>query len=411
MNRTKQIVSILLLAGIILSMSTALSSAAPNSREALSLELASLADLITNPEDGETVSGTVSITTSTSCSIYIDGTRVAWRTTRYTWDTTNYADGSHTIRASSYRYGSDTITVYVNNGGGGDDTTPPVVSITNPAGGSTVSGTVSVTASASDNVGVTQVEFYIDGSLRATDTGSPYSYSWDTTGYSDGSSHAIEAIAYDAAGNTDADAVTVTVDNSAPPVGEKIAVFFSASDAYTPASYFTGTLTNILKDEGYTKFFYFRDSYNPQADMQEVDAYESSEDTVFIYILGHGNNNGQHSYTAFRPGASIVYSNDFRDWYDDLEASHKCLFVESCHSGDWADDHAATPYLAMSTSDETHLSYVGTYGGVQVGIGTYYFFRGIDNGYTGVQAFNYMRNYISSQYPKIRDYSDYVWFD
>ncbi|MFX1532717.1 MAG: hypothetical protein ACFFDI_00635 [Promethearchaeota archaeon] len=147
--------------------------------------------------------------------------------------------------------------------------------------------------------------------------------------------------------------LTVTVTESG--LGEKIAVFFSASDAYTPASYFTGALTDILRDEGYTKFFYFRDSTNPQADMQEVDAYEGSDDTVFIYILGHGNNNGQHSYTAFRPSASIVYSNEFRDWYDEFEAPRKCLFVESCHSGDWADDHAATPYLAMSTSDG-HIS-------------------------------------------------------
>jgi hypothetical protein len=64
----------------------------------------------------------------------------------------------------------------------------------------------------------------------------------------------------------------------------------------------------------------------------------------------------------------------------------------------------------MSTSDETHLSYVGTYGGVQVGIMTYYFFRAIDNGYTGVNAWNYARSYASTQYPKIADYSSYSWF-
>src|SRR5206468_6392864 len=42
------------------------------------------------------------------------------------------------------------------------DTTPPSTSITAPANGATVSGTTSVTASASDNVGVTKVEFYLD---------------------------------------------------------------------------------------------------------------------------------------------------------------------------------------------------------------------------------------------------------
>ena len=43
------------------------------------------------------------------------------------------------------------------------DTTPPVVSITGPANGATVSGTVSVTANASDNVGVASVQFQLDG--------------------------------------------------------------------------------------------------------------------------------------------------------------------------------------------------------------------------------------------------------
>src|SRR5436190_17227007 len=54
------------------------------------------------------------------------------------------------------------------------DTIPPTTSITSLANGATVSGTISVTASASDNVGVTKVEFYVDGALQTTDTTSPY---------------------------------------------------------------------------------------------------------------------------------------------------------------------------------------------------------------------------------------------
>ena len=52
------------------------------------------------------------------------------------------------------------------------DTTPPTVSITAPANGATVKGTVTVTASASDNVGVVGVQFLLDngvnGSAEAT---------------------------------------------------------------------------------------------------------------------------------------------------------------------------------------------------------------------------------------------------
>ncbi|MCD6481508.1 MAG: caspase family protein [Thermoplasmata archaeon] len=85
---------------------------------------------ITNPEDGATVSGTVTITVtvddkedgSITPDIYIDGDYVATAFS-YDWDTTTVADGSHTIRAeatdSAGNTGSDTITVTVNNNGGG----------------------------------------------------------------------------------------------------------------------------------------------------------------------------------------------------------------------------------------------------------------------------------------------------
>jgi len=100
------------------------------------------------------------------------------------------------------------------SGGGGGDTQPPTVSITAPSGGATVSGTVSVTATASDNVGVTKVEFYLDGALQSTDTTSPYAWSWDTTSATN-ASHTLTAKAYDAALNVGTSAaVSVTVNNS-----------------------------------------------------------------------------------------------------------------------------------------------------------------------------------------------------
>jgi len=100
--------------------------------------------------------------------------------------------------------------------GGGGDITPPVTSITAPLNGATVSGTTSVTASASDNVGVTKVEFYLDGALKSTDTTSPYSWSWDTTTATNGS-HSLTSKAYDAALNVGTSTtVTVTVSNGVP---------------------------------------------------------------------------------------------------------------------------------------------------------------------------------------------------
>jgi chitodextrinase len=93
------------------------------------------------------------------------------------------------------------------------DTEAPVVSITNPGDGALVAETVSVTASATDNVGVTYVEFLLDGTVVSTDSSSPYSYSWDTTELDDGD-YTLRARAYDAAGNVGtSDPVTVTVQN------------------------------------------------------------------------------------------------------------------------------------------------------------------------------------------------------
>jgi subtilisin family serine protease len=93
------------------------------------------------------------------------------------------------------------------------DTEDPTVSITSPANGSVVSDTVNITASASDNVGVAKVEFLVDGVLKGQDTTSPYTYSWNTVTYSNGS-HSLTANAYDPAGNVGTSSqVAVTVDN------------------------------------------------------------------------------------------------------------------------------------------------------------------------------------------------------
>jgi hypothetical protein len=88
------------------------------------------------------------------------------------------------------------------------------VSVTAPAAGATVSGTTTISATASDNVGVTSVGFYVGTTLLGTDTSSPYSYSWATTSYTNGA-YSLSAKAYDAAGNVGTSAsVSVTVSNT-----------------------------------------------------------------------------------------------------------------------------------------------------------------------------------------------------
>jgi hypothetical protein len=96
------------------------------------------------------------------------------------------------------------------------DTTPPVTTITAPPAGSLQHATVTVTATASDNVGVTAVDLLVDGASVATDTTAPYSFPWITAGVPDGA-HQLATRARDAAGNTGTSpAVSVTVDNGPP---------------------------------------------------------------------------------------------------------------------------------------------------------------------------------------------------
>src|SRR5207302_1065780 len=97
------------------------------------------------------------------------------------------------------------------------DTTPPTISLTSPLNGATVSGTITLTVTATDNVGVAGVQYYLDNVALGTEqTTSPYSMSWNTTTSADGA-HVLKAVARDAAGNTGQSAVvTVQVSNGAP---------------------------------------------------------------------------------------------------------------------------------------------------------------------------------------------------
>jgi uncharacterized membrane protein len=105
----------------------------------------------------------------------------------------------------------------------GTDTTPPTTSVTAPANGATVSGNVTVKATASDNVGVTQMQLLIDGGLVFTTTNSTsLTFGFDTTSVTNGS-HTIVSKAFDAAGNIGTSAtVTVTVSNSAGANGTEL---------------------------------------------------------------------------------------------------------------------------------------------------------------------------------------------
>ena len=118
----------------------------------------------------------------------------------------------------------------------GTDTTPPTTSITSPANGATVSGTVTINATASDNVGVTQMQILIDGAVAASNTNATsLSFSWNTTTVANGS-HTIVSKAFDAAGNVGTSStITVTVSNGGGTITELIGNGGFENGAASPA--------------------------------------------------------------------------------------------------------------------------------------------------------------------------------
>jgi chitodextrinase len=148
--------------------------------------------------------------------VYRDGTQVGDVATTAFTDTGLTADTTYAYTVKAYdgagnlSPASDALSVTT----AAPDSSPPSVSVSAPAAGATVSGTVSVQANATDNVGVTSVQFLLDGNaLGAPDTSAPFSTAWDTTAAANGS-HTLAARARDAADNTTTSSdVAVTVSN------------------------------------------------------------------------------------------------------------------------------------------------------------------------------------------------------
>jgi myo-inositol-hexaphosphate 3-phosphohydrolase len=110
----------------------------------------------------------------------------------------------------------------VTTGTGGADTVPPSVQITSPPSDSTYTSpqTVTIAASASDDVGVGRVEFYDGAALLGSDDTSPYSVAWTVTAAQNGP-HNLTARAVDTSGNTTTSTavnVTVTISSVGGPI-------------------------------------------------------------------------------------------------------------------------------------------------------------------------------------------------
>ncbi|WP_225409655.1 extracellular catalytic domain type 1 short-chain-length polyhydroxyalkanoate depolymerase [Stigmatella hybrida] len=187
------------------------------------------------PVNGASVSGVVRITANATDNVgvaqvqfLVDGTPVGTDTTppyEATWNSAAAANGTHALVARAFdAAGNSTAssTVSVTVSGGISDTTAPTVALTSPSSGATLFGSVNLTATASDNIGVSRVDFLVDGAVvgQGTPSGSTYTLTWNTAAVSAGT-HTVGARAFDAAGNSAQSAsVSVTVDAAAERFSE-----------------------------------------------------------------------------------------------------------------------------------------------------------------------------------------------
>ena len=164
-----------------------------------------------SPSNGAVVSGSVSVVALASdntgvaaVTFSIDGTPMSTDTTApfsFTWTTNSGLNGGHTITAlasdAAGNASAATVSVIVDNV---VDTTSPTIRITSPVDGTKISTNVSVKVNATDNLGVTKVELYVDGFLQGVSTSAPFTTKWNSAKTFKGL-HTLQSKAYDAAGN------------------------------------------------------------------------------------------------------------------------------------------------------------------------------------------------------------------
>ena len=187
---------------------------------------------ITAPVASSTVSGLVSVDTSSSdnvgvvrAELRVNGSTVATDTSApfaFSWDSTTVANGMASLSVVAYdaagnSKASTAVGVNVANASATStttvDTTKPVVTFLSPEKGSTVSGSVTVNVKFSDNSGSANLRnqtLWIKGKVVATGTGDTLSYTWNTSGLNAGS-YEIRGTVSDAAGNTNFAKCTVQI--------------------------------------------------------------------------------------------------------------------------------------------------------------------------------------------------------
>jgi len=281
----------------------------------LVVDLQSLQVTIVNPTNGATVTGLVMITAEAQANVgvskvefYIGGTKVGEDNDspyQYSWDTSSLTNNStHTIQAKAYDTAgnvgeSSMVTVTVKN-------PIPQITIVTPTDGETVQGTITIKAEASDDEGISRVDFFINGTLWESLNSAPYEYVWDTVHSVVDGTYTIEAKVTDSSENYNSASINVMVNNGQKAFG---------GNKYDGAYAIQQTTDGEYIVAGYTASF--GNGYN-----NDVYVLKLTSDGSLAWQKTFGGSNDDEAYSVeiTTDGGYIVagYTKSFGAGYEDV---------------------------------------------------------------------------------------------
>ena len=259
------------------------------------------------------------------------------------WNTADDGSGTNYLPGDTFTMGNENVTLYAYW------SNFPVVTISTPVDGSKVAGTVNFNAAAEAGNGIEKVEFYVNGTKIDEDSSSPYEISWDTNTAPEDSISTLKAVAYDIAGNSASDEISVTVDNT--EVWHQV-----GTQGFT--DFEVRYLTLHVDDEG-TPYVAYRN--NDDTIPTDYSGYVMGYDGSVWEVLGGGNFSDNAELDSDRPGLSMSSGNGtIYVAYSDPNSSQKVTvkFLGSDNSWDvlgsagFSENAASYTDLFMGESDD-----------------------------------------------------------
>jgi hypothetical protein len=336
-----------------------------------------------------------------SSTITVDMTKLSGAANAQWFDPTN--DTFATISGSPFaNTGSHQFaTPGDNNSGDSDwvlvlkvaaDTTPPSVTLTSPSSGATVSSSVTLTASSTDDVAVQGVQFQIDGAnlgseITATSGPTLYSTTWDTTGAPNGT-HVISAIAYDTSNNTSTATTSVTVSNGSNTTPSSPSTSIGGAVRGGVSSFATVTVTSPSSNATLSGTATFSATAVPLAQVAHV--WFAVDGTAVGSTLAAAPFTMLFDTAALAPGSHtlVAYANDA---HGDTAASLPIAFTAGVAGGGAANASSSIPSLeatiaALQAELQTLLAEAGMSSAATPSSTAYVFTRNLGWGATGADV-------------------------